>query len=98
MDKHDLKNENLLKFMQAVNQLVGIPQINFYVEQIGDEKKDSEEVIDIFNRLNSAGTRLSKGDLALARISAKWPDVRKVMGESLEYWANHGSIFLWIGF
>ena len=46
-------------------------------------------MVDIFNRLNSAGTTLSSGDLALARIAAKWPDVRKDMGQQVKEWREH---------
>ena len=38
---------------------------------------DIDVVVEIFNRVNSGGTKLSSGDLALARISAAWPDARK---------------------
>ena len=36
--------------------------------------KDVDVVVEIFNKLNSGGTKLSSGDLALARICAEWPD------------------------
>jgi hypothetical protein len=36
--------------------------------------KTLDVVVDIFNRVNSGGTKLSKGDLALAKICADWPE------------------------
>ena len=59
--------------------LLGVTGIDLHIEQITDEGHSVDSVLDIFNRLNSAGTKLSSGDLALARIAAKWPDVRGEM-------------------
>lgn len=84
---------DLLTIMQALNQLVGIADKNFHVEQIAHESKDVDWVVDIFNRLNSAGTRLSKGDLALAKISAQWSNVRNEMRNAVGKWNKHGFYF-----
>ena len=53
----------------------------------GDDKT-TEVVVDIFNRVNSGGTTLSKGDLALARIGAYWPEIRMEMQQRLSKWGN----------
>jgi hypothetical protein len=45
-------------------------------------------VVDIFNQVNSGGTKLSKGDLALAKICVDWPDARDTMKAKLQGWAN----------
>ena len=45
-------------------------------------------VVDIFNRVNSGGTKLSKGDLALAKICADWPEARDTMKAKLKEWAK----------
>jgi hypothetical protein len=50
-------------------------------------------VVDIFNRVNSGGTKLSKGDLALAKICAEWPDARDEMKTRLEKWRKAGFSF-----
>ncbi|MGH8904306.1 MAG: hypothetical protein ACRDYA_22135 [Egibacteraceae bacterium] len=50
-------------------------------------------MVDIFNRVNSRGTKLSKGDLALAKICAEWPEGRKVMRERLDHWRKAGFEF-----
>ena len=44
--------------------------------------------MDIFNRVNSGGTKLSKGDLALAKICADWPEARDTMKVKLKEWAK----------
>jgi hypothetical protein len=45
-------------------------------------------VVDIFNRVNSGGTKLSKGDLALAKICADWPEARDTMKAKLKEWTK----------
>ena len=43
-------------------------------------------VVEIFNRVNTGGTKLSKGDLALAKICAEWPEGRDKMKAKLKEW------------
>ena len=50
-------------------------------------------VVDIFNVVNSGGTKLSKGDLALAKICAEWPEARDTMKAKLEKWERAGYSF-----
>ena len=50
-------------------------------------------MVDIFNRVNSGGTKLSKGDLALAKICAEWSGAREVMKGSIERWMQGGYKF-----
>ena len=38
--------------------------------------------------MNSGGTKLSKGDLALAKICADWPEARDTMKAKLKEWAQ----------
>ena len=45
-------------------------------------------MVDIFNRVNSGGTKLSKGDLALAKICADWPEGRDAMKAKLKEWTK----------
>ena len=60
------------------------------MEQITGEDKTVDVVVDIFNRVNSGGTKLSKGDLALARICAEWGDARPTMRRNLDGWNERG--------
>ncbi len=43
-----------------------------------------EEAIDIFDRVNSQGTKLTDAELALTHITAKWPQARREMKEKIE--------------
>jgi len=71
-----------------LSRLLGITEIDLHVEEITGEDKTLEVVVDIFNRVNSGGTKLSKGDLALARICADWPEGRERMKQELDRWAK----------
>ena len=74
-------------------RLLGVTARDFHIEQVTDAGKNIDTVVDIFNRLNSAGTTLSSGDLALARIAAKWPEVREEMERHVKAWRTHGFHF-----
>ena len=74
-------------------QLLGITEIDLHVEEITGEDKTLEVVVDIFNRVNSGGTKLSRGDLALARICADWPEGRERMKHELRRWEEVGYHF-----
>lgn len=81
-----LDDELLSQVMESLMQLTALRYKDFHIEQIADGDKSIDEVVDIFNRLNSAGTRLSKGDLALARVATKWPEVRDEMLKVVQEW------------
>ncbi len=58
--------------------------------EITGADKTTDVVVDVFNKVNSGGTKLSKGDLALARIAASWPDARAEMQQRLSKWESVG--------
>ena len=58
-----------MEIMGRLLRLLGVTAVDLHIEQITDENQTIDTVVSIFNRLNSAGTRLSSGDLALARIA-----------------------------
>lgn len=49
--------------------------------------------MDIFNSVNSGGTKLSKGDLTLAKICAEWPAMRDEMQKALDGFSAKGYDF-----
>jgi hypothetical protein len=57
------------------------------------EDKTVDVVVDIFNRVNIGGTKLSKGDLALAKVCASWPEARDEMKLRLNKWKSAGFDF-----
>ena len=80
------------QILQSLMRLTALKDKNFHIEQIADEDK-LDEVVDIFNQLNSAGTRLSKGDLALAKIATKWPEARDEMQKVIQEWGSNAFNF-----
>jgi len=81
-------------YLNRLNAVDGIKHIDLHVEQVTGSDKTVDVVVDIFNRVNSGGTKLSKGDLALAKVCAGWPGARAEMNKSLENGAASGSIFV----
>lgn len=55
--------------------------------------KSLDVLVDIFNRVNGSGTKLSKGDLALAKICADWPEGRDAMKAELKRLEQDGFHF-----
>lgn len=77
-------------FGARLSRLRSINDREFHIEQITGRDRSIEEVVDIFNRVNSGGTKLSAGDLALARICAEWSDARSEMQAALDGWTERG--------
>lgn len=74
-------------YVSRLSRLLAITDIDLHVEEVTGADKTLDVVVDIFNRVNSGGTKLSKGDLALAKICADWPDARDTMKTKLKEWA-----------
>jgi uncharacterized protein with ParB-like and HNH nuclease domain len=72
----------------ALSQLLGVSEVDLHIEEVTGADKSLDVVVDIFNRVNSGGTKLSKGDLALAKICADWPEARETMKSKLKAWAQ----------
>jgi len=74
------------EYAGRLSRLLGILDVDLHVEEVAGEDKTIDVVVDIFNRVNSGGTKLSKGDLALAKVCAEWPDAREAMKAKLAHW------------
>lgn len=83
----------LMAYMNRISRLRGILDIDLHVEEITGQDKSIATVVDIFNRVNSGGTKLSKGDLALAKVCADWPEARYVMKDHVRRWHDAGYDF-----
>lgn len=80
-------------YVGRLSKLLGITEIDLHVEEVTGTDKTLDVVVDIFNRVNSGGTKLSKGDLALAKVCAEWPDARDTMKTKLREWEAIGYEF-----
>ena len=76
--------------MSKINRLDRIRDIDIHVETVTGQDKTIDVVVEIFNSVNSGGTKLSKGDLALAKICGQWTDGRDVLRSILEKYHKAG--------
>ncbi len=77
-------------YVGKLSRLLGVKEVDLHVEEVTGADKTLDVVVDIFNRVNSGGTKLSKGDLALAKICAEWPEARDTMKAKLKEWDSAG--------
>ena len=77
-----------VKYSARISRILGILDVELHAEEVTGTDKSLDVVVDIFNRVNSGGTKLSKGDLALAKICADWPEGRDTMKAKLKAWAD----------
>src|SRR5690606_8197021 len=84
---------NLPTYINRLNAITAICDRDLHIEEITGQDKTVDIVVEIFNKVNSGGTKLSKGDLALAKICAQWPDARDEMNARLKKWERAGYHF-----
>lgn len=77
---------NVGEYVGRMGRLLAILDIELHVEEITGADKTLDVVVDIFNLVNSGGTKLSRGDLALAKICADWPEARETMKSNIAGW------------
>ena len=80
-------------YLRHLSRIENIADIELHIEQVTGEDKTIDVVVDIFNRVNSGGTKLSKGDLALAKVCAAWPHAREAMNKQIDRWGSNGFSF-----
>ncbi|MFA5055586.1 MAG: DUF262 domain-containing protein [Dehalococcoidia bacterium] len=80
-------------YVGRLGRLLSITDIDIYTEELTGTDKTLDVVVDIFNIVNSGGTKLSKGDLAMAKICVDWPEARDTMKSNLKEWKNIGYDF-----
>ena len=76
------------EYVGRLSRLLGVTDVDLHVEEVTGADKTLDVVVDIFNQVNSGGTKLSKGDLALAKICADWPEAHDTMKAKLKEWAK----------
>ncbi len=85
--------DQLPVYLTRLNSLHNLLSRQFHEEKITGADVGLDAVVDIFNRVNSGGTKLSKGDLALAKLCAEWPEARATMRKHLGKWRSAGYNF-----
>lgn len=62
--------------LAALTDLDAIRTYTYAVDHVSGDDYDVDDVVGIFNRVNSAGTPLTKADLAIAHVCSLWPEAR----------------------
>lgn len=84
---------NAVHYLTRLNAVDNVKEIDFHIEEVTGADKTVDVVVDIFNKVNSGGTKLSKGDLALAKLCAEWPGARDALKTRLAKWRAAGFDF-----
>lgn len=87
------QGERFTAYLDRVNRLHTIRDIELHEETVTGEDKTLDVVVELFNRVNTGGTKLSKGDLALAKLCASWPQARDELKHRLDKWERAGFHF-----
>jgi len=84
------------KFAQAYSDVLTdlrlVKEIDLPVQTV-PVQATIDESIDIFDRVNSQGTKLTDADLALTHITSKWPQARRKMKAKIEDLATRNFYF-----
>ena len=78
-----------LKYLNKLDQMRNYDYEIEIIPKSGDEI-ETDEVVRIFNLVNSSGMILSKADLALAHLCASWPDARQNLRLGHQRFSNLG--------
>lgn len=90
--KNLLSNEEQLKIMRNIGVVLSLLKRDF-LEQTIPVKARLRDAIDIFYRVNSSGVNLTDAELALAQISAYWPNAREQIKAKMYELAKQGWVF-----
>jgi len=85
-----------LKIGSIVNsnlvRLRAIADIDYFMQSV-PQGLDIDKAIDIFDRVNSMGTKLTEAELVLTHIAGRWPQARRVMKQKIEDYEKAGFFF-----
>lgn len=78
-------NDNLVR-------LRSISDIDYFVQSV-PQGLNIDKAIDIFDKVNSMGTKLTEAELVLTHIAGRWPQARRVMKKQIEAYEKVGFYF-----
>jgi hypothetical protein len=93
-DRTESSPETQALYMESfakLQKLDAIRAYSYFVTSVSETKID--RVVEIFNLVNSTGTKLSKSDLALAHICSSWPEARQTLRDAQANYESHGFLF-----
>lgn len=85
------QRDYLFEFYDQIQDLDAITAYTYYLDVFNEH--DMDDVVKIFNLVNSQGTPLSKSDLALSHICSLWPEARQTMRTTQKEFAAEGFKF-----
>lgn len=71
------RREVIQQNLARLSRLDSVRNYTYTVDQVSGDEFSVDEVVEIFNRVNRAGTPLTKADLALAHVCSVWPEARE---------------------
>jgi len=77
------------RLMRNLNRLRHVADMRYPIQLVPSDA-DIDTAIDVFDLVNSKGTKLKDSDLALAHICGKWPHARRDMKEKILEMAERG--------
>lgn len=87
------ENTNFEELIEEINdnlnKLRQVEYIDYPVQSVPSNAK-IDEAIDVFDRVNSKGTKLTDAELVLTHITGKWPHARRVIKEKMAEIKNEG--------
>jgi hypothetical protein len=89
-----LDREFYFKYLDHLTRLERVKKYDYFVdeEKLG-KLQDLKEVVRIFNLVNKQGRTLQEEDLALAHVSAFWPEIKNLFREELKLYSKIGFNF-----
>ena len=71
-DRRTIIQQNLAR----LSRLDAVRHYTYTVDQVSGDEFSVDQVVEIFDRVNSQGTPLTKADLGLAHVCSIWPEAR----------------------
>lgn len=87
------RGQYLMTELSKLTKIDNIKKVDLHIQQVAGDNFTIDVVVDIFNNVNSGGTKLSKGDLALAKICGEWSNARGELKRIIKKFSRAGYNF-----
>ena len=86
-EKAGLLMDEVADYRAVMDRLVErLNKVQFPVLELSDSNLTVEDVVNIFNKMNKGGKKLTPYELAFSLLSAKWPEVRADFQKAVDGW------------
>lgn len=80
------------KYNDKLNMLKGIAKVKMTIQRIPSQAS-LDKAIDVFDRVNSLGTKLTDAELALTHVTGKWSSARRELKKKIESMTRNSFAF-----